>query len=518
MLRGGLPPVDRPDRRGIGRGAWNTRAVKTETAIAGGLVATHTGVFPATVAIAGGRVVGPVGPAGRPDAGEVIDARNRLVLPGCIDPHVHFNEPGRTHWEGFETGSMSAAAGGVTTVIEMPLNANPPTIDAGAFALKVDAVRPRAVVDYALWGGLVTDNVEALEGLHRAGAMGYKAFMIDTGTEYARADDGVLWDGMARIARWDAVLGVHAESNDIALRLRARLEGAGRRDVRAWAESRPPEVELEAIQRALFLAGASRCRLHIVHLSTPNGGSCIASARSAGQRVTVETCPHYLLLDEEAAQTLGPVAKCAPPLRPRAAVDGLWRQVFDGTIDCMASDHSPCPPEEKARGDGDIWAAWGGITGVQTLLPLMLSEGVRRRGLPLERLVAGPVMRTRPRPPPGRRPAAGARRHDERPYKGRKRGREPGRAGGVSSARAAVVRGAVRDPDRAAAGRMAGDRHRARCRDRGADRVRENARRVPVVAEPPRAAGGGGPAGGPHRCGVRVSAQGARQRHRREST
>src|SRR5437588_260045 len=150
----------------------------------GGLVATHTGVFPATVAIAGGRVVGLVDPAERSDAGEVIDARNRLVLPGCIDPHVHFNEPGRTHWEGFESGSMSAAAGGVTTVIEMPLNANPPTIDAAAFALKVDAVRQRAVVDYALWGGLVTDNVEALEGLHRAGAMGDKAFMIDTATEF----------------------------------------------------------------------------------------------------------------------------------------------------------------------------------------------------------------------------------------------------------------------------------------------------------------------------------------------
>ena len=362
--------------------------MKTETAIAGGLVATDTGVFPATVAIAGGRVVGLADPAERPDADEVIGAKDRLVLPGCIDPHVHFNEPGRTHWEGFETGSMSAAAGGVTTVIEMPLNANPPTIDAGAFALKVDAVRQRAVVDYALWGGLVTNNVEALEGLQQAGAIGYKAFMIETGTEFARADDGVLWDGMARIARWDAVLGVHAESNDIAIQLRARLEGAGRRDVHAWAESRPPEVELEAIHRALFLAGASRCRLHIVHLSTPDGGSRIAAARNAGQRVTVETCPHYLLLDEEAAQQLGPVAKCAPPLRPRAAVDGLWRQVFDGTIDCIASDHSPCPPEEKARGGGDIWAAWGGITGVQTLLPLMLWEGVRRRGLPLERLVA----------------------------------------------------------------------------------------------------------------------------------
>ena len=362
--------------------------MKAETAIAGGLVATSTGVFPATVAIGGGRVVGLADPAERPDADEVVDARGRWVLPGCVDPHVHFNEPGRTHWEGFETGSKSAAAGGVTTVLEMPLNAIPPTIDAGAFALKADAVRPRAVIDYALWGGLVTDNVDALEGLHRAGAVGFKAFMVETGTEFARADDGVLWEGMARIARWDGVIGVHAENHDLATRLRAHLEGAGRRDGRAWAESRPPAVELEAIQRALCFAGAARCRLHIVHLSTPDGGARVALARNAGQRVTVETCPHYLLLDEEAAQALGPVAKCAPPIRPRAAVDGLWRQVIDGTIDCIASDHSPCPPEEKARGGEDIWAAWGGITGVQTLLPLMISEGVRRRGLPLERLVA----------------------------------------------------------------------------------------------------------------------------------
>ena len=362
--------------------------MKADTAIVGGLVATHAEVFPATVTIAGGRIAALIDPGERPDAEEVIGATGRLVLPGCVDPHVHFNEPGRTHWEGFETGSRSAAAGGVTTVIEMPLNASPPTIDAAAFSLKVNAVGRKAVVDYALWGGLVADNVDALEGLREAGAAGYKAFMTDTGTEFARADDGVLWEGMRRIARWGGVVGVHAENHDLVLRLRARLQAAGRRDGRAWGESRPPEAELEAIQRALLLARSAGCRLHIVHLTVPAAGARIASARDAGQRVTVETCPHYLLLDEEAAVRLGPVAKCAPPLRPRALVEGLWQQVSDGTIDCLASDHSPCPPEEKARGADDVWAAWGGIAGVQTLLPLMVWEGVRRRGLALERLVA----------------------------------------------------------------------------------------------------------------------------------
>jgi len=362
--------------------------MKVDTAIIGGLVATAAGTFRATLTISNGRIAALLDPQERPGAEDVVDATGRVVLPGAIDPHIHFNEPGRTHWEGFETGSMSAAAGGTTTVIEMPLNANPPTTDARAWALKVDAVKPKAMVDYALWGGLVADNVDALEGLERAGAVGYKAFMIETGTEYARVDDGVLWEGMERIAAWGSVLGVHAENNDLAARLRDRLQRAGRRDMRAWAASRPPAVELEAIRRVLYLAGETGCRVHIVHLSLPDGGSLIADARRAGLRVTVETCPHYLLLDEDALSGLGPVAKCAPPLRSRQAVEGLWRQVCDGTIDCLASDHAPCPPEEKTRGAEDVWQAWGGITGVQTLLSLMVSEGVHRRGLSLERLVS----------------------------------------------------------------------------------------------------------------------------------
>jgi allantoinase len=365
-----------------------SRPVKPDTAIVGGVAVAPSGAFPATITITGGRVAALLDPREPPNAVEVIDAHARLVLPGCIDPHVHFDEPGRTHWEGFETGTRSAAAGGVTTVIEMPLNSIPPTTDAHAFRVKHDAIGRKAAVDYALWGGLVTDNVDALQDLHRAGAAGFKAFMTETGTEFARADDGVLWDGMRRIAAWDAVVGVHAENHDLTVRLRASLERAGRREMRDWAAARPPEAELEAVQRAILLAHAARCRLHIVHLSLPDGGVRIAAARRAGHRVTVETCPHYLVLDEDAALRLGPVAKCAPPLRSREAVEGLWRQVLDGTIDCIASDHSPCPPEEKAKGSENIWAAWGGITGVQTLLPLLFSEGVRRRGLSLDRLAA----------------------------------------------------------------------------------------------------------------------------------
>jgi allantoinase len=362
--------------------------MRADSAIVGGRVATADGVFPATVVITGGRVSALLDPAVRPDAETIVDARGKVVMPGGIDPHVHFNEPGRSDWEGFETGTISAAAGGITTVIEMPLNANPPTTDETSFALKWRTVRDKAVVDYALWGGVVTDNVDALEGLHRSGVVGYKAFMIDTQTEFTRAEDGVLWEAMQRIGGWGSVLGVHAENNDLAARLQHRLRQGGRRDMRAWCEARPPVVELEAIQRILLLARAAGCRLHIVHLSLPAGADVIADARRTGARVTVETCPQYLLLDEEMFVRLGPVAKCAPPLRPRDAVEGLWERVLNGTIDCLSSDHSPCPPEQKLRGADNVWDAWGGITGVQTLLPLIVSEGIHRRGLPLDRFVA----------------------------------------------------------------------------------------------------------------------------------
>lgn len=362
--------------------------MKADVAVVGGLVATHSGVFSATLAITGGRVSAWLDPGERPEATEIVDAQGKVILPGAIDPHVHFNEPGRTHWEGFETGSRSAAAGGITTVIEMPLNAIPPTIDERALAQKVAAIAGKSLVDHCLWGGLVTDNVDALEGLQRSGVVGFKAFMIETGTEYHRADDGILWEGMQRIAGWRSVLGVHAENNDLAARLQHRIQRAGRRDMRAWCEARPPEVEMEAIQRALIMAKATGCPLHVVHNSLPQGVTLLAAARQEGQHVTIETCPHYLLLDEEAFVKLGPVAKCAPPLRPRPMVEGLWQRVLDGTIDCLASDHSPCTPEEKWQGNDDVWKAWGGITGVQTLLPLMVSEGMHKRGLSLERLVA----------------------------------------------------------------------------------------------------------------------------------
>ncbi|MBI2247444.1 MAG: allantoinase AllB [Armatimonadetes bacterium] len=339
-----------------------------DLAITGGRVVTPQGILQANIGITAGRVA--VLTPDAVDAHEVRGAPGRVVLPGAVDIHVHFNEPGRPHWEGWGPGSRAAAAGGVTTVVEMPLNSIPSTTTADALKSKVASAQGQSLVDFALWGGLVADNLDDLPGLARGGVVGFKAFMCESGTkEFAFVDDAMLHEGLARLAELGQFLAVHAESNWITHRLTEQLRGAGRRDRPAWGESRPPAAELEAIQRALFLADKTGCRLHIVHMSLPDGTQMIQAARDAGQRVTVETCAH---------------SKCAPPLRNEKTQEELWRDVLGGRIDCITSDHSPCPTEDKTKGDEDIFEAWGGITGVQTLVPLMLTEGVHRRGMPLE--------------------------------------------------------------------------------------------------------------------------------------
>lgn len=357
--------------------------MSVDLVVRGGLVVTPAGTLVANVGIAAGRVA--TIQQDELSGHEVIDARGLVVLPGAVDLHVHFNEPGRTHWEGWGPGSRSAAAGGVTTVVEMPLNSIPSTTSVDALNAKAAAAQGQSVVDFALWGGLVTNNLDELPGLARSGVIGFKAFMCESGTEeFTFVDDGMLHEGLARLADLGQFLAVHAESNWITQRLTEQLRGEGRRDRRAWGESRPPAAELEAIQRALFLAARTGCRLHIVHMSLPEGTEMIQAAKAAGQRVTVETCGHYLTLTDDDLVRLGPVAKCAPPLRGAETQEGLWRDVLSGRIDCITSDHSPCPTEDKTRGDEDIFDAWGGITGVQTLVPLMLTEGVHRRGMSLE--------------------------------------------------------------------------------------------------------------------------------------
>lgn len=320
-------------------------------------------------------------------AAQIVDLGGKVLMPGVVDDHVHFNEPGRTHWEGYRTGSMGAAAGGATTIFEMPLNATPPTINREFLARKRQAVRDQAVVDYGNWGGLVDNNLEDLSGLDEDGVIGFKAFMSNSGVDFARVDDDLLYAGLKFAGQVGNLIGTHAENEYVTRFLGQEMRAAGRTDRASWYESRPPESELEAIQRACYWAGFAGGNLHIVHITVADGMRAVAEAKERGVHVTSETCPHYLFFDHKDYERIGPAAKCAPPLRSREDVENLWDCVLGGLVDTVASDHSPCVWEDKAKGMDDIWKAWGGISGIQTMLPVLLTEGVHKRGLPLPSLV-----------------------------------------------------------------------------------------------------------------------------------
>jgi allantoinase len=349
----------------------------------GGTVVAPDGVRRADVGIADGRIAAVAPELDGGGASDESDASGLHVLPGAVDAHVHFNDPGRAEYEGFETGTRAAAAGGTTTVVDMPLNALPPTIDGPAFDRKRAVVERSALVDVALWGGLVPGNADRLEELAMRGVVGFKAFMTATGMpEFAMADDLTLCEGMRVAARLRRPVAVHAESEAITAGLAARARREGRTGTRDYLRSRPAIAEVEAIGRALLLAEETGCALHVVHVSTGRGVALVAEARARGVDATCETCPHYLVLDEDDAERIGAVAKCAPPLRAASERAALWAALDE--IAFVASDHSPSPPALKAS--EDAFANWGGIAGVQALLGALLDEGHHARGIALERI------------------------------------------------------------------------------------------------------------------------------------
>lgn len=305
-------------------------------------------------------------------AAHEVDAKRLTIFPGVIDAHVHFNEPGRTDWEGFATGSRAAAAGGTTTVFDMPLNAHPPTIDGPAFDAKCVAAGEQSLVDFGLWGGLVPGNVDQLEILRDRGVIGIKAFMSDSGIDdFAAVDMETLRPGMQRAAELDLLVAVHAESEEMTRACMQRQLAVGQTSVHAYLNSRPVEAELEAIRRAIDLAGETRCRLHIVHVSCGSGVAIVAEGRARGVDVTCETCPHYLFFTDEDMVRLGAVAKCAPPLRGADEQTALWQQL--GEVTTIGSDHSPSPWPMKEG--SNFFNVWGGISGCQHLLPLLIDGG-----------------------------------------------------------------------------------------------------------------------------------------------
>ena len=321
-----------------------------------------------------GEITGVAPSLPAPPGAHAIDATGLLLAPGTIDPHVHFNAPGaRADWEGWSTGSAAAAAGGITTVVEMPLNASPPTVDVAAFEAKAAAAARCSLVDFGLWGGVIPGNRAELPGLAAAGVIGFKAFMSTSGSDdFPAADDLTLYEAMTTIAELGLPLLLHAESDRITAELSARAVAAGRVSVRDYLDSRPPVAESEAIARALELAAVTGCRLHIVHVSTARGVELVQAARARGQDVSCEITAHHLILTEEDALALGAPAKCAPPLRPRAEVDALWSSLAGDETLFVVSDHSPSPPQLKAA--GDFFAVWGGIAGIQQTVELILSE------------------------------------------------------------------------------------------------------------------------------------------------
>jgi len=361
--------------------------MSVDLVVRGERVVLPGGMRSASIHIAEGRIVRVADwddlPAGMP----VIDAGSLVVLPGVVDTHVHINDPGRADWEGFDTATRAAAAGGVTTLVDMPLNSIPSTTTAEALSIKRTAAAGRCFVDVGFWGGVVPGNSRELQALADAGVLGFKCFLSPSGVdEFQHVGEPDLRDALPVLASLDRPLLAHAEWPAL---LRDPLEddGAAPDPTRysTWLRSRPPASELAAIALLTGLAREYDARVHIVHLATGEALPGIAAARRAGVRLTVETCPHYLTFAAEDIPDRRPDFKCAPPIRERRERDALWGGLTRGEIDFIASDHSPAPPALKQIAEGDFVRAWGGIASLQIALPVVWT-GMAARGLPIERI------------------------------------------------------------------------------------------------------------------------------------
>jgi allantoinase len=382
--------------------------------IRGRSVVLPDGTRPAAVGIRDGKIieVGPYNAAAVPQAAEetrgaaksagaarvengpasvengpvqIALAEDEVLLPGLVDTHVHVNEPGRTDWEGFASATRAAAAGGITTIIDMPLNSLPPTTDAGALHAKREAAAGQIHVDVGFWGGAVPGSMARLPGLHAAGAFGIKVFLVDSGVpEFPPVGEAGLDSVMRQAAALGSVVLVHAE-DAAAIEAAPRAGGPG---YGSFLRSRPAAAEVTAIARVIELARRTGARAHVLHLSAADAIGLLADARRGGARVTAETCPHYLALAAEDVPDGATQFKCCPPIRERANRERLWQALREGVIDCVVSDHSPCPPslkrmERRDPNHGDFGAAWGGISSVQVALPVVWTQA-RARGHSLD--------------------------------------------------------------------------------------------------------------------------------------
>lgn len=350
--------------------------------ICGGQVVTPAGISKLDIGIVEGKIAGLFQATGFHSAKKRVDASGRYVLPGGIDVHVHMDDLGADNLEDWKHGSLAAAAGGITTVVDMPIDNIPSTTNQNTMRQKLERIKGNSYVDYMLWGGLTTDNLSSLTGMLEEGAVGLKAFLVDSGAEdFRRVTDGILMEAMKMAAEYDFPIMVHAESEELNCFYTEKYKTST--DWADWSDMHPEAGELAAVAKCLIFAEAVGARVHIAHISSARTAEIIQEARKRGVKVTCETCPHYLLFTDQDYVEKGELLKCAPPVRGKEDCTALWQAIEKGMIDIISSDHSPGITQESAQYISEMWS---GIASIQNTLLALYSEGVCKARLSLERM------------------------------------------------------------------------------------------------------------------------------------
>lgn len=361
-----------------------------DSIIKNGLVILENGEQEVEVGIKDGKIAAIGQDLGT--SAKIIDAKGSIVSPGMVDAHVHITEPGggyRDEWEGYDTGTRASAKGGVTTIIEMPLNQVPATVDEESIQEKFKAGKGKLSVDVASYGGLVPFNLDGgIQELDNNGVVAYKCFLATCGDrsiegDFMNVDDYSLYEGMKQIAKTGKILSVHAENAAITDKLGEIASKNGETSLRAYVDSRPVFTEVEPIRKIILFAKETGCRVHIVHIACEEGVDEIVKAQQEGVDITCETCTHYLYFYKEELDNIGPVVKCSPPIREQSRLEGMWNRVLNGDISFVTSDHSPCTPDLKAT--DNAFEAWGGIAGIQNNVDILFDEGVQKRNMSLSK-------------------------------------------------------------------------------------------------------------------------------------
>ncbi|HYL46643.1 MAG TPA: allantoinase AllB [Candidatus Limnocylindrales bacterium] len=354
--------------------------------VRGKRVVTPEGEHAAAIHVRGGTITAITGHEDAPAGAPIYEAGESVVMPGLVDTHVHINEPGRTEWEGFTTATQAAAAGGVTTLVEMPLNSIPATTTAVALREKLAATAGKLWVDVGFWGGVVPGNLTELRPLWEAGVWGFKCFLVPSGVEeFAHVGEGDLRAALPELAALGAPLLAHAEMPGLIAEAAKRIEKADAERYATWLASRPNEAENKAIELLVKLCREIGTHVHVVHLSSAGAIPQLREAKAEGLPVSVETCPHYLIFAAEEIKDGATEFKCAPPIRARENREKLWQALGEGVIDFVVTDHSPCPPAMKRLEEGDFLRAWGGIASLELRLAAVWTEA-RRRGYAVARI------------------------------------------------------------------------------------------------------------------------------------